>query len=157
MRAGLLKDAKGPVWLGHQGGENDCKQSSRMHDVSCFCFHTAVVPNHSNSEHARRQRWDTSVANIWSNSNCWGDVACASRPMIGRADTVGDNRAEGNRLIDAAWACIRPVTKTQSEGSRFERMHVKAGGKKKDFFFCYFPPSVSKYRETLSRTHQRQY
>lgn len=143
---------------GGVGWGEDCKQSSRMHDGSCFCFHTAVVPNHSNSEHARRQRWDTSVANIWSNSNCWGDAGCASAPMIGRADTVGDNRAEGNRLIDAAWACIRPVTKTQSEGSRFERMHGKAGGKKnktkkKTEFF--FPPSVFKIqRNTLPYTSE---
>lgn len=34
--------------------------------------------------------------------NIGGDAACASTLMIGRADTVGDNRAEGNRLIDAA-------------------------------------------------------
>lgn len=145
MRVGLLKDAKRTSLTGTLGMGRGCKLSSRMRDASCFCFHTAVVPNHSNSEHARRQRWDASVANIWSNSNCWGDAACANTPMIGRADTVGDNRAEGNRLIDAAWACIRQVAKTQSEGSRFKRMHGKA---------LY---SVSKYRETLSRTHQRQY
>lgn len=146
------KRCKRTSLTGTPGGGHDCKQSSRMHDVSCFCFHTAVMPNHSNSEHARRQQWDTSVANIWSNSNCWGDVACASTPMIGRADTVGDNRAGGNRLIDAVWACIRPVTKTQSEGSRFERMHGKAGKKKTTLFFS--PLGFKIQRNTLPYTSE---
>lgn len=44
-----------------------------MHDQSGLVF-IALLPNHFNFEDARMQRRDTSVSQMWSNSNCWGDI-----------------------------------------------------------------------------------
>lgn len=40
-----------------------------------ICLHSTVSANHFNFQRVRMQWWDTSVSQIWSNSNCWGGIA----------------------------------------------------------------------------------
>lgn len=52
---------------------NNC-QECMMHPV-LTCLYITVLPNHPNSEDASIQQWNASLSHIWSNSNCWGDIA----------------------------------------------------------------------------------
>lgn len=56
---------------------------SPMHDQSWLVF-IALFPNRFNFEDARMQQRDTSVSQMWSNSNCWGDIALRADRWLDR-------------------------------------------------------------------------
>lgn len=58
----------------------------------------AALPNHFNSEDARSQQRNTSVQPNLIKSRSLGRHWSANRVMIGRAELVGDNKAERSSM-----------------------------------------------------------
>lgn len=75
-----------PVWQGVKEsteGNCDCCHEGMMHLV-LTCVYINVLPDHSNREDVRIQQRDTSVAHIWSNCNCWGDIPLRADQWLDR-------------------------------------------------------------------------